>query len=115
MAFATANRIAMLEHSVYSVISPEGCASILWKDAEKMREAAEALRLTAQDLKKLGVIDRIISEPLGGAQRDRAAAMAAVGSEIALMLAEMKGRKRAEIIADRRRKFLAMGSKGLAA
>ncbi len=115
VAFATANRIAMLEHSVYSVISPEGCASILWKDAEKMREAAEALRLTAQDLKKLGVIDRIISEPLGGAQRDRAAAMAAVGSEIALMLAEMKGRKRAEIIADRRRKFLAMGSKGLAA
>ncbi len=115
VAFATANRIAMLEHSVYSVISPEGCASILWKDAEKMREAAEALRLTAQDLKKLGVIDRIISEPLGGAQRDRAAAMAAVGSEIALMLAEMKGRKRSEIIADRRRKFLAMGSKGLAA
>ncbi len=66
VAFATANRVAMLEHSVYSVISPEGCASILWKDAEKMREAAEALRLTAQDLKQLGVIDRIVPEPLGG-------------------------------------------------
>lgn len=69
VAFATANRVAMLEHSVYSVISPEGCASILWKDAEKMREAAEALRLTAQDLSKLGVNDRVIKEPLGGAHR----------------------------------------------
>jgi len=115
VAFATANRIAMLEHSVYSVISPEGCASILWKDAEKMREAAEALRLTAQDLRKLGVIDRIIGEPLGGAQRDKTAAIAAVGSEIALMLNELKGKKRADLIADRRRKFLEMGSKGLAA
>jgi acetyl-CoA carboxylase carboxyl transferase subunit alpha len=82
VAFATANRIAMLEHSVYSVISPEGCASILWKDAEKMREAAEALRLTAQDLQKLGVIDRIIKEPMGGAQRGRAATVAAVGKAI---------------------------------
>jgi len=115
VAFATADRIAMLEHSVYSVISPEGCASILWKDAEKMREAAEALRLTAQDLKKLAIIDRIIQEPLGGAQRDRAAAIAAVGSEIALMLAELKGKKRGELIKERRKKFLEMGSKGLAA
>ncbi|MBD3787262.1 MAG: acetyl-CoA carboxylase carboxyltransferase subunit alpha [Sphingomonadales bacterium] len=115
VAFATGDRVAMLEHSVYSVISPEGCASILWKDAEKMREAAEALRLTAQDLLKLGVIDRIIKEPLGGAQRDRAAAVAAVGSEIALMLGELKGRKPAELIKARRKKFLDMGSKGLAA
>ncbi len=115
VAFATANRIAMLEHSVYSVISPEGCASILWKDAEKMREAAEALRLTAQDLKKLAVIDRIIKEPLGGAQRHRAATIAAVGSEIAFMLEEMKGKKPSELIKDRRKKFLDMGSKGLAA
>lgn len=66
VAFATANRIAMLEHSIYSVISPEGCASILWRDSEKMRDAADALKLTAQDLKKLEVIDRIIPEPLGG-------------------------------------------------
>ena len=71
VAFATANRVAMLEHSIYSVISPEGCASILWKASDKMREAAEALRLTAQDLKALGVIDRIVSEPVGGAQRHR--------------------------------------------
>ena len=115
VAFATANRIAMLEHSVYSVISPEGCASILWKDAEKMREAAEALRLTAQDLKKLGVIDRIVKEPLGGAQRDRTATFAAVETEIATMLDELKGKKPAELIKDRRKKFLDMGSKGLAA
>jgi len=115
VAFATANRIAMLEHSVYSVISPEGCASILWKDAEKMREAAEALRLTAQDLQKLGVIDRIIKEPMGGAQRGRDDTVAAVGKAIEAMLAEMAGKKRAEIMKDRRQKFLAMGSKGLAA
>ena len=115
VACATADRIAMLEHSVYSVISPEGCASILWKDAEKMREAAEALRLTAQDLKKLGVIDRIIKEPLGGAQRGSDAAIAAVGSEIALMLAEVTGRKSSDLLKDRRRKYLDLGSKGLAA
>ncbi|MDV7270480.1 acetyl-CoA carboxylase carboxyltransferase subunit alpha [Thioclava sp. A2] len=115
VAFATADRIAMLEHSVYSVISPEGCASILWKDAEKMREAAEALRLTAQDLKKLDVIDRIIKEPLGGAQRDRHAAIEAVGAEIAAMLKELGGKAPRELILARRKKFLAMGSKGLAA
>ncbi|WP_376877240.1 acetyl-CoA carboxylase carboxyltransferase subunit alpha [Albirhodobacter sp. R86504] len=115
VAFAGSDQIAMLEHSVYSVISPEGCASILWKDAEKMREAAEALRLTAQDLKKLGVIDRIIKEPLGGAQRGREAAIASVGSELALMLSELEGTSRKDLIANRRKKFLAMGSKGLAA
>lgn len=115
VAFAAGDRIAMLEHSVYSVISPEGCASILWKDAEKMREAAEALRLTAQDLKKLGVIDRIIKEPLGGAQRGRDAAIASVGSELALMLSELKGKSRTDLVKSRRQKFLAMGSKGLAA
>ncbi|MGC9419559.1 MAG: acetyl-CoA carboxylase carboxyltransferase subunit alpha [Rhodovulum sp.] len=115
VAFATANRIAMLEHSVYSVISPEGCASILWKDAEKMREAAEALRLTAQDLLKLGVIDRIIAEPLGGAQRGRDETIEAVGRNLRVMLKEMSGKDRNALIAERRRKFLEMGSKGLAA
>ena len=114
VAFATANRIAMLEHSIYSVISPEGCASILWKDAEKMREAAHALKLTAQDLKKLGVIDQIIPEPLGGAQRAPVEAIDAVGDAIHAMLAELAGKKPAEIIKDRRQKFLAMGSKALA-
>ncbi|MFD1344639.1 acetyl-CoA carboxylase carboxyltransferase subunit alpha [Litorisediminicola beolgyonensis] len=115
VAFATANRVAMLEHSVYSVISPEGCASILWKDAEKMREAAEALRLTAQDLSKLGVIDRIISEPLGGAHRDRDEAIASVGATIAAMLGDLEPLSRKDLVAKRREKFLKMGSKGLAA
>ncbi|WP_417807253.1 acetyl-CoA carboxylase carboxyltransferase subunit alpha [Thioclava sp.] len=115
VAFATGDRVAMLEHSVYSVISPEGCASILWKDAEKMREAADALRLTAQDLKKLGVIDRIIKEPMGGAQRDATAAIASVGAEIELMLGELDGLKPAELIHARRKKFLDIGTKGLAA
>ncbi|WP_134727057.1 acetyl-CoA carboxylase carboxyltransferase subunit alpha [Paracoccus luteus] len=115
VAFATADRVAMLEHSIYSVISPEGCASILWKDAEKMREAAEALKLTAQDLKKLGVIDCIITEPVGGAQRDRDEAIAEVGREIATLLDGLKGAKPAELIRARRQKFLDMGSKGLAA
>lgn len=114
VAFATANRIAMLEHSIYSVISPEGCASILWKDAEKMRDAATALKLTAQDLKKLDVIDRIIPEPIGGAQRAPAEAIAAVGDALAEMLAEFTGKKPSEILKDRRQKFLHMGSKALA-
>ncbi len=115
VAFATADRLAMLEHSVYSVISPEGCASILWKDAGKMREAAEALRLTAQDLKKLGVADRVIDEPLGGAHRDRDAAMQAVGDAIGKMLGELSGKSAKKLVSDRRKKFLDMGSKGLAA
>lgn len=115
VAFATANRVAMLEHSIYSVISPEGCASILWKDAEKMREAAEALRLTAQDLHKLGVIDRIVKEPMGGAQRSPREAVEAVGAAIAAMLKELSGKKPDALVRDRRQKFLDMGSKGLAA
>jgi acetyl-CoA carboxylase carboxyl transferase subunit alpha len=115
VALATANRIAMLEHSIYSVISPEGCASILWKDAEKMREAAEALRLTAQDLQKLAVIDRIVTEPMGGAQRGRKETIAAVGKAIEAMLKELSGKKPDALIKDRREKFLTMGTKGLAA
>ncbi|KIC14987.1 MULTISPECIES: acetyl-CoA carboxylase carboxyltransferase subunit alpha [unclassified Leisingera] len=115
VAFATANRVAMLEHSIYSVISPEGCASILWKDAEKMREAAEALRLTAQDLNKLGVNDRIIPEPLGGAHRDPKAAIKSVSGAIQEMLDELKDMDSAALVKDRRQKFLAIGSKGLAA
>jgi acetyl-CoA carboxylase carboxyl transferase subunit alpha len=115
VAFATGNKLAMLEHSVYSVISPEGCASILWKDSDKMREAAEALRLTAQDLQKLGVVDRIVDEPLGGAHRDRAATMDSVSNTIAAMLDDLQGMDAAALIKARREKFLAMGSKGLAA
>lgn len=115
VAFATADRVVMLEHSIYSVISPEGCASILWKDAEKMREAAEALRLTAQDLQQLGVADRIIAEPVGGAQRDRMGTVTAVGKMIETLLKELQKKKPDQLRKDRRQKYLNMGSKGLAA
>jgi acetyl-CoA carboxylase carboxyl transferase subunit alpha len=115
VAFATANKVAMLEHSVYSVISPEGCASILWKDAEKMREAAEALRLTADDLYSLGINDQIIAEPVGGAHRDPEQAIDAVKSAIASMLSSLKSKKPKDLISERRKKFLKLGEKGLAA
>ena len=115
VAFATADRLAMLEHSIYSVISPEGCASILWKDSEKMREAAEALRLTAQDLNRLGVCDQVIKEPLGGAQRDKSATIAEVGRAISQMLGQLSVIDRKALVSGRRRKYLDMGSKGLAA
>ena len=115
VAFATANRVAMLEHSVYSVITPEGCASILWKDSDRAKDAAEALRLTAQDLQKLGVIDRIVKEPTGGAQRGRKETIEAVGKAIETMLKELSGKKPETLIKDRRQKFLDMGTKGLAA
>lgn len=115
VAFATANRVAMLEHAVYSVITPEGCASILWKDSEKMREAAEAMRLTADDLRKLGVTDQIIKEPKGGAHRDAATAIKSVGVAIAAMLKELEGKDGKALVADRRRKYLDIGGKGLAA
>ncbi len=113
VALATANRVIMLEHAIYSVISPEGCASILWKNAEKMQEAANALRLTAQDLEKLGVVDRVVTEPVGGAQRDRHGVIEAVGAAIGEMLATFDGMSRDEVRADRRRKFIGIGAKGL--
>ena len=115
VAFATGDKILMLEHSVYSVISPEGCASILWKDAGKMRDAAEALRLTAQDLEKLGVADVVIPEPLGGAQRDRTGTMESVGRAIAEQLKTLGKKKPATLIKDRRKKYIDLGDKGLAA
>lgn len=115
VALAAANRVLMLEHAIYSVITPEGCASILWKDAEKARDAAVALRLTAQDLLKLGLIDRIIPEPVGGAQRGPDDAIAAVGREIAAALKDLSGKKPAELVRERRQKYLDMGQKGLAA
>ena len=115
VAFATADKVAMLEHSIYSVISPEGCASILWKDAEKMREAAEALRLTAQDLKTLGVADIVIPEPVGGAHRDRSGAIETVGREIEAMLGAMSKKTPDNLRKERRRKYLDIGTRGLAA
>ena len=105
----------MLEHSIYSVITPEGCASILWRDAEKMREAAEALRLTAQDLSELGVTDRVIPEPLGGAHRDAAETIETVGDAISAMLSELDGKDAEEIRSNRRKKYLGLGARGLAA
>ena len=114
VAMATANWLIMLEHSIYSVISPEGCASILWKNAEKMQDAADALRLTAQDLEKLGVADRVVAEPPGGAQRDRAAVIRAVGEALADTLRGFDGMAPDQVRAERRRKFIEMGSKGLA-
>ena len=115
VAFATADKVAMLEHSIYSVISPEGCASILWKDAEKMREAAEALRLTAQNLHELGVCDLIIEEPVGGAQRDKDATIKSVGAALGTLLDDLATKKPKDLIKSRRQKYLDLGSKGLAA
>ncbi len=115
VAFATANKVVMLEHSIYSVISPEGCASILWKDAEKMREAAEALRLTAQDLHQLGVADKIVTEPMGGAHREAPAAIQSVGEALSAILADLDGLSPDELIAQRRQKFLQLGNESLAA
>ena len=113
VALATADRLAMLEHSVYSVISPEGCASILWKDAEKMREAAAALRLTAQDLLTLGIADRIIPEPRGGAQRDQQTAISGVGEAIGAMLGDLEGQRGDALRDTRQRKYLDMGQTSL--
>src|SRR6201995_158513 len=90
IAIAAASRVYMLEHAIYSVISPEGCASILWRSADKAQEAAQALRITAQDLHQLKVIDGIIPEPMGGAQRAREATLQAVGEIIARALGEMQ-------------------------
>jgi len=115
VAFATANRIAMLEHSIYSVISPEGCASILWKDAGKANEAAEALRLTAQNLHEMGVCDLIIKEPKGGAHRGPLDAIESVRDALITMVDDLGELSGKDIRAERRQKYLNLGSKGLAA
>ena len=115
VAFATADKVLMLEHSIYSVISPEGCASILWKDSEKMREAAIALKLTAQDLKKLGVCDTIIPEPSGGAQRNKSKTIETVGLSLNEALKDLDGQASDNLIKNRRQKYLNMGTAGLAA
>ena len=109
IALAAGNKVLMMEHAVYSVISPEGCASILWRTADKAPEAAEAMRVTAQDLKALRVIDRIVAEPLGAAHRDAAAAIAALGDAIDGELTELALQPAAALRQSRRQKFLAMG------
>ena len=115
VAFATANRVAMLEHSIYSVISPEGCASILWKDAGKANEAAEALRLTAQNLNEIGVCDRIVTEPMGGAHRDPEATIESVRGALIGMVEDLAKMSAEDVRSARRQKYLNLGSKGLAA
>lgn len=109
IALAAGNVVMMFEHAVYAVISPEGCASILWRTADKAPDAAEAMKVTAQDLKGLGVIDTIVPEPLGGAQRDPAKAIAALGDAIEAALVKLDGKTPAELRRSRREKFLAMG------
>src|SRR5512147_1410992 len=109
IALAAANRVLMLEHAIYSVISPEGCASILWRDGEQAKAAAEALRLTARDLQKLGVIDAIVPEPLGGAHRLPEAAIDAVGDAIESALSDLAVLDRDALKKQRKDKFLNIG------
>jgi acetyl-CoA carboxylase carboxyl transferase subunit alpha len=109
IAIATANRVLMLQHAIYSVISPEGAASILWRDTSKAQEAATNMKITAEDLTRFGVIDAIVPEPIGGAHRDPAAAIAATGEAIAAALGELAGLDRETVRRQRRDKFLAIG------
>ena len=109
IAIAAANRVLMLEHSIYSVISPEGCASILWRSADKVKEATEALKLTAQDLKKFGVIDEVIPEPTGGAHRDPQLTIERVGNAIHRHLKDLMPLSGDQLKKERTEKFLAMG------
>ncbi len=113
LALATASRILMLEHSIYTVASPEACASILWRSSEHANTAATALKVTAQDLEQLGVIDRILTEPVGGAHRDRAQMMSDVGLAVAGELAKLASLSPQELCDNRRQKFLDMGRSGI--
>jgi acetyl-CoA carboxylase carboxyl transferase subunit alpha len=109
IAIAAASRVLMMEHAIYSVISPEGAASILWRDTARAQDAATGMKITAQDLLKFGVIDRIVGEPTGGAHRDPQAAIARAGDAIAAALSDMAGLEPAQIVAQREEKFLAIG------
>ncbi|ANK13379.1 acetyl-CoA carboxylase carboxyltransferase subunit alpha [Erythrobacter neustonensis] len=109
VALAAANRVLMFEHAVYSVISPEGCASILWRTSEKAADAAQAMKVTAQDLKRLNVIDRIVKEPLGGAHRDPAAAARMLGEALGEEIANLGAKSPSELISEREERFLAIG------
>ena len=109
VAIATADHVMMLEHSIYSVISPEGCASILWRDGARAKDAANAMKITAKDLKKLGIIDKIIKEPVGGAHRDTDTAIKTVGAAIMKSLKELEPISPEVLIKARRAKFLDIG------
>jgi acetyl-CoA carboxylase carboxyl transferase subunit alpha len=114
IAIGVANRVLMLEHAIYSVISPEGCAAILWRSADQAPAAAEALKLTAPDLRRLALIDAIIAEPLGGAHRDPGRAVQSVGEAVTRALRELAAVDPDKLRTDRREKFLDMGRQGLA-
>jgi acetyl-CoA carboxylase carboxyl transferase subunit alpha len=109
IAIATGSRVYMLEHSIYSVISPEGAASILWRDSTRAKEAATNMKITAEDLKSLGIIDGIITEPVGGAHRDPDAVIEKTGTVIADALKDLSGRTGDQLRSDRRQKYLAIG------
>lgn len=109
IALAAGNQVLMFEHAVYSVISPEGCASILWRSSERAADAAEAMKVTAEDLQRLGVVDTIVPEPMGGAQRDPAMASANLSTAIAKALDDLSGKNAADLRRQRREKFLSMG------
>jgi acetyl-CoA carboxylase carboxyl transferase subunit alpha len=109
VALAAANRVLMMEHAVYSVISPEGCASILWRTSEKAPEAAQAMKVTAQDLKRSNVIDRIVKEPVGGAHRDPAGAARMLGAALGEELDMLAGKTAEQLVAAREARFLAIG------
>jgi acetyl-CoA carboxylase carboxyl transferase subunit alpha len=113
IAIATADTVLMLEHAIYSVISPEGCAAILWRSGEEAKEASEALKLTAQDLFELSLVDKVVNEPLGGAHRQQRQIINAVGNAVEKELAELAELEGGVLRAQRREKFLAMGRKGL--
>lgn len=109
IAIASANQVLIMEHSIYSVISPEGCASILYRDAEKAADAAEAMKITAQDLKERGIVDEIVKEPVGGAHRDPARAIANAGKAIQKALSGLEGLSPQELKRQRRERFYAIG------
>jgi len=109
IAIATANRVIMLEHAIYSVISPEGAASILWRDTARAKDAASGMKITAQDMVRFGIVDALVAEPTGGAHRDAAATIVSIGDAIAHALGELRGLDRATVARLRREKFAAIG------
>ncbi len=109
VALASANRVLMMEHAVYSVISPEGCASILWRTSEKAPEAAQAMKVTAQDLKRINVIDRIVKEPVGGAHRDPMVAARMLGTALSEELDALAAKTGEQLVVAREQRFLAIG------
>ena len=109
IAIATANRVIMLEHAIYSVISPEGAASILWRDSARAKDAASGMKITAQDMVRFGIVDALVAEPTGGAHRDAAATIVSIGDAIAHALGELRGLDRATVARLRREKFAAIG------